>query len=53
MSETATKSTTVTSKKTTKSKIKTDKKTIQRGLELMCTAKTMAEKYEENAKGDL
>jgi 2-oxoisovalerate dehydrogenase E1 component len=50
MSETATKSTTVTSKKTTKSKIKTDKKTIQRGLELMCTAKTMAEKYEENAK---
>ncbi|MCB9224898.1 MAG: tungsten formylmethanofuran dehydrogenase [Crocinitomicaceae bacterium] len=50
MSETATKSSNVTSKKTTKSKIKTDKKTIERALELMCTAKTMAEKYEENAK---
>jgi 2-oxoisovalerate dehydrogenase E1 component len=50
MSETTAKSTTVTSKKTNKSKIKTDKKTIQKGLELMCTAKTMAEKYEENAK---
>lgn len=33
-----------------KSKIKTDKKTIWRGFELMCTAKTLAEKYEENAK---
>ena len=33
-----------------KSKIKTDKKTVWRGFELMCTAKTLAEKYEENAK---
>ena len=33
-----------------KSKIKTSKKNILRGFELMCTAKTMAEKYEDNAK---
>lgn len=30
--------------------VKTDKKTILRAFELMCTAKTMAEKYEANAK---
>lgn len=30
--------------------IKTSKKTIQQAFELMCTAKTMAEKYEANAK---
>ena len=50
MSETVAKKKSVSTKKTTKSKIKTDKKTIQRALELVCTAKTMAEKYEENAK---
>lgn len=50
MAETVTKKKSVSTKKTAKSKIKTDKKTIQRALELMCTAKTMAEKYEENAK---
>ena len=33
-----------------KSKIKTSKKNILKGFELMCTAKTMAEKYEANAK---
>lgn len=49
MSETVAKKKRV-SKKTTKNKIQTDKKTIQKALELMCTAKTMAEKYEENAK---
>ena len=49
MSETVAKKKSV-AKKSTKSAIKTDKKTIQRALELMCTAKTMAEKYEENAK---
>ncbi len=42
MSETATKS-----KKLT---VKTNKSTIQKAFELMATAKTMAEKYEENAK---
>lgn len=50
MSETVAKKKSVSGKKSNKSKIKTDKKTIQRALELMCTAKTMAEKYEENAK---
>ena len=50
MAETVTKKKNVSTKKTAKSKIKTDKKTIQKGLELMCTAKTMAEIYEENAK---
>ncbi len=33
-----------------KSNVKTDQKTILRAFELMCTAKTMAEKYEANAK---
>lgn len=33
-----------------KTKIKTSKKNILKGFELMCTAKTMAEKYEANAK---
>lgn len=47
MPETATKNKKVSSKK---SQIKTDKKVIKKGLELMCTAKTMAEKYEANAK---
>jgi 2-oxoisovalerate dehydrogenase E1 component len=47
MAETASKKKSVSTKK---SKIKSDKKIIQKGLELMCTAKTMAEKYEENAK---
>lgn len=42
MSETASRK-----KKTT---IKTSKSEILRGFELMCTAKTMSEKYEENAK---
>ncbi|MEX1003532.1 MAG: thiamine pyrophosphate-dependent enzyme [Crocinitomicaceae bacterium] len=50
MSETATKKTSVSAKKSKEKSIKTDKSTIQRALELMCTAKTMAEKYEENAK---
>lgn len=50
MSETVANKKSVSNKKTTKSKIKTGKKTIQQALELMCTAKTMAEKYEENAK---
>ncbi|MBD3636967.1 MAG: tungsten formylmethanofuran dehydrogenase [Crocinitomicaceae bacterium] len=50
MSDTAAKKKSVSTKKSVKSKIKTDKKTIERALELMCTAKTMAEKYEENAK---
>lgn len=31
-------------------KNKTDKKILKKAFELMCTAKTMAEKYEENAK---
>ena len=35
---------------TGKKTIKTSKKDIQQAFELMCTAKTMAEKYEENAK---
>lgn len=30
--------------------VKTSKKNLKKGFELMCTAKTMAEKYEENAK---
>jgi len=47
MADTATKKKSVATKK---SKVKSDKKIIKRGLELMCTAKTMAEKYEENAK---
>lgn len=47
MADTATKKKNVSAKK---SKVKTDKKIIHKGLELMCTAKTMAEKYEENAK---
>jgi len=47
MVDTATKKKNVSAKK---SKVKTDKKIIHKGLELMCTAKTMAEKYEENAK---
>ena len=34
--------------KSTKLSVKTDKKTLLRGLELMCTAKTLAEKYEAN-----
>ncbi len=33
-----------------KKTIKTSKKDIRKAFELMCTAKTMAEKYEENAK---
>lgn len=33
-----------------KNKIKTDKSVIGNAFELMCTAKTMAEKYEANAK---
>ena len=37
-------------KPNTKTVIKTDKKTILRAFELMCTAKTMAEKYEANTK---
>jgi len=36
--------------KSLKKNIKTDKKTILRAFELICTAKTMAEKYEANAK---
>lgn len=36
--------------KSAKNKIKTDKKTVLRAFELICTAKTMAEKYEANAK---
>ena len=36
--------------KSVKKNIKTDKKTILRAFEVMCTAKTMAEKYEANAK---
>lgn len=47
MAETTSKKKSVSTKK---SKIKSDKKIIRKGLELMCTAKTMAEKYEENAK---
>lgn len=47
MADTATKKKNVSAKK---SKVKTDKKIIHKGLELMCTAKTMAEIYEENAK---
>lgn len=47
MSDTATKNKKVSSKKNS---VKTDKKIIRKGLELMCTAKTMAEKYEANAK---
>ena len=47
MADTATKKKNVSAKK---SKVKTSKKIIHKGLELMCTAKTMAEKYEENAK---
>jgi 2-oxoisovalerate dehydrogenase E1 component len=42
MSETATKSKQPT--------VKTDKNTIQKAFELMATAKTISEKYEENAK---
>ncbi len=34
--------------KSTKKSVKTDKKTLLKGLELMCTAKTLAEKYEAN-----
>ena len=30
--------------------IKTNKKTIEKALRLMCTAKTMSEVYEANAK---
>lgn len=37
-------------KSTSKAPVKTDKKTILRAFELMCTAKTMAAKYEANAK---
>lgn len=37
-------------KSTDKTASKTDPKTILRAFELMCTAKTMAEKYEANAK---
>lgn len=33
-----------------KKTVKTNKKTLKQAFELMCTAKTMAEKYEENAK---
>lgn len=47
MPETVSKNKKVSSKK---SQIKTEKKVIKKGLELMCTAKTMAEKYEDNAK---
>ena len=36
------------STKTSKKKIKTSKETIAKGFELMCTAKTLAEKYEAN-----
>lgn len=40
-----------TTASTSKNKeIKTPKKTIYKGFELMCKAKTLAEKYEENAK---
>ncbi len=39
---------TITKKK--KSKVKTDKATIRRAFELMSTAKSLAEKYEANAK---
>ncbi len=41
-------STTASSKK--KKTIKTSKSTLKQAFELMCTAKTMSEKYEENAK---
>lgn len=34
--------------KSTKKSVKTDKKTLLKALELMCTAKTLAEKYEAN-----
>ncbi|MBI3133715.1 MAG: tungsten formylmethanofuran dehydrogenase [Bacteroidetes bacterium] len=37
-------------KSTDKTAVKTDPKIILRAFELMCTAKTMAEKYEANAK---
>jgi len=37
-------------KSTEKTAVKTDSKIILRAFELMCTAKTMAEKYEANAK---
>ena len=50
MSDTVTKKKSVSTKKTGKSKIKTDKKTIESALSFMCTAKTMAEKYEKDAK---
>ncbi|SFT68492.1 2-oxoisovalerate dehydrogenase E1 component [Lishizhenia tianjinensis] len=36
------------STKTSKKKIKTSKENIAKGFELMCTAKTLAEKYEAN-----
>ena len=49
MSETISKSKKTTNKKSKKS-IKTSKETILKGFELMCTAKTMAETYEANAK---
>jgi 2-oxoisovalerate dehydrogenase E1 component len=50
MSDIVAKKKSVSTKKSIKKKRKTDKKTIKKALELMCTAKTMAEKYEENAK---
>lgn len=39
-----------TTEKSKNKSIKTSKKTIRKALELMCSAKTMAEIYEENAK---
>lgn len=50
MSETTHKKKKASSKKSAKNKVNTDKAVIQKALELMCTAKTMAEKYEANAK---